>query len=856
MKKPQRAGTWIIVGVSIVCLLLAASTYFTYAAFSKLQEDRAQARRTNQVLIAIGRLWSELQDAETGQRGYLLAEDPRYLDPYLTSIDEIPPLRQQLETLALDNPWLAPQLTTLLEQIDAKLAELRTTIEISKSDGFEAARAIVVTDGGREVMDAIRSRIDGMIAQQEDQAQASRQILDRSTTDARFTALLTAALGLIVAIVGGTVMGRNFGRLQSAESSLKEQASLLQTTLDNTREGVAAFDPEKGLIAWNPRFFEFAGYPGDFPRLGRPFSEFLDFDRKRSDRIFDSGDDDAGAGLEQMSKLKQRARIGGRELECAHKATQTGGIIMTCSDVTERLQMERVARQAQKMQAIGHLTGGVAHDFNNLLQVVASNLDLMSRHLNDPDLVKTHIDHAIIAAERGARLTRDLLAFARRQPLEPVVINLGKRVRAMSDLLHRTLGETIEIETIVDAGLWNTFVDVNHVENAILNLAVNARDAMSGGGKLTIELANAVLDEDYSRWHDEVTPGQYVMLAVTDTGAGMAPDIASRAFEPFFTTKPEGEGTGLGLSMVYGFVKQSSGHAKIYSEVGHGTTIKIYLPRSRRPEELAAPADTQPPKGGNECILLVEDDEDVRRAVAEMTRGLGYQVREAKDGEAALRLLESGAKVDLLFTDVVMSGSVSGLSLAHRAQEILPGLAVLFTSGYTENAIIHHGRLDEGVHLLSKPYRETELNRKLRAVLDERQNKNRAGGRAQESDPNRKNSLSILLVDDDALIRMSTVEMLRDLGHRVQDVARGKDALASVIADPAIDILIVDLALPDMNGADLVAKASGLRQGLRVIFASGHSAKSIDLDPEKVRFVFLSKPYDTRQLSDALAKLA
>ncbi len=856
MKRFQRAKNWFFAAVAVVFLLLAASSYFSYAAFSRLQADRAGALKDSLVLQTVRQLFSELQDAETGHRGYLLAQDPAYLQPYLVSLDKVPALLLQLQSLAEDKPALMHNLGALQESIDTRLAEIRNSLEISKNQGFEAARQRILTDFGKQAMDKIRAQIDGIVAQMDQEVLRNRGIINSSVDRARLAALLAAALGLLVAIVGGIALGRNFNRLQNAQEELREQASLLQTTLDNTREGVAAFDPVKGLLAWNPRFFSFAGYPDDFARVGRQFGEFLDFDRGRADRMFDLGEEDAGAaGLAQMSKLRPRLRIGGRELECAHKRTQTGSIVMTCSDITERLQTEQVARQAQKMEAIVHLTGGVAHDFNNLLQVIASNLDLMARHKEDPKQLAANIEHASIAATRGAQLTRQLLAFARRQPLEPVVVNLGRRVRAMGDLLHRTLGETIEIETIVDAGLWNAFVDVNQVENAILNLAVNARDAMPGGGKLTIELANAVLDEDYARWHDEVTAGQYVMLAVTDTGLGMPADVAARAFEPFFTTKPEGKGTGLGLSMVYGFVKQSSGHAKIYSEVGHGTTIKIYLPRSRRPEEAVAMFDDAPAAGGSERVLLVEDDEDVRRAVAEMTRSLGYQVIEAKDGEQALEMLQNGAKVDLLFTDVVMSGAVSGRVLANRAQELLPSLAVLFTSGYTENAIIHHGRLDEGVHLLSKPYREPELSRKLRLVLEDKRHAERLrDGSGKEGSI--VNGLSILLVDDDALIRMSTAGMLQDLGHNVQEAARGGDALELLAENPSINMLIVDIALPDMNGVALVTEASRTRTDLRVIFASGHSPQAVDLDPQKVRFVFLSKPYDTRQLADALARLS
>ncbi len=855
MKRFQRAKNWFFAAVTVVFLLLAASSYFTFAAFSQLKLDRAQALKDSLVLQTVRQLFSELQDAETGHRGYLLAQDPAYLAPYLESLDKLPPLLLQLQTLAEDKPGVMRNVATLQESIDAKLAEIRHSLEITKTQGFEAARQRAITDFGKQVMDRIRAQVDNLVAQMDQEVLHNREIITSGVDRARLAALLAAALGLIVAVVGGIALGRNFNRLQAAQEELREQASLLQTTLDNTREGVAAFDPVKGLLAWNPRFFSFAGYPDDFPRFGRQFGEFLEFDRGRADRLFDLGEEDAGiAGPAQMSKLRPRLRVGGRELECAHKRTETGSIVMTCSDITERLQNEQVVRQAQKMEAIGHLTGGVAHDFNNLLQVIASNLDLMARHKQDPEKLAANIEHASIAATRGAQLTGQLLAFARRQPLEPVVVNLGRRVRAMGDLLHRTLGETIEIETVVDAGLWNTFVDVNQVENTILNLAVNARDAMPRGGKLTIELANAVLDEDYARWHDEVTAGQYIMLAVTDTGSGMPADVVARAFEPFFTTKPEGKGTGLGLSMVYGFVKQSNGHAKIYSEVGHGTTIKVYLPRSRRPEEAVELFDDAPATGGSERILLVEDDEDVRHAVAEMTRSLGYQVIEAKDGEQALEILQNGTTVDLLFTDVVMSGAVSGRVLANRAQELLPSLAVLFTSGYTENAIIHHGRLDEGVQLLSKPYREPELSRKLRTVLEEKRNadRRRDGSRKEVSG---MNGLSILLVDDDALIRMSTAGMLQDLGHSVQEAARGGDALDLLAENPSINLLIVDIALPDMNGVTLVGEASKKRADLRVIFASGHSPKAVDLDPQKVRFVFLSKPYDTRQLADALARL-
>jgi len=856
MEHLRKAGPWLFGGIVSLCVLLGASTYLTFTAFYEFEQERLQARAANEVLTTVRELWIELQNAETGQRGYILTERPSYLDPYLAAIDRIPALKQRLQSLVAHDPELLRQASDLYRHIDDELVALQAAIERSRTDGFEGARKVFLTDAGKNAMDEIRERVGALTARQESALAKHRIETDRKEGVARNAALLASVMGLLVAVVGGILLARYYGRLRAAEADLKEQASMLQATLDNTGEGVAVFDPVKGLIAWNPRFFSFFGFPEDFPKIGRRIDDVLGFDRERQDQVFEISEDDSGiASLGQFFKLRRRAKVGGRELECSQRRTETGSIVMTCSDITERLQTEQVARQAQKMEAIGHLTGGVAHDFNNLLQVIASNLDLISKHRDDPEFIATHLEYANHAATRGAHLTRQLLAFARKQPLEPVVSNLGRRVRAMSDLLHRTLGETIQIETIVDAGLWNTFVDINQVENAILNLAVNSRDAMPAGGKLTIEVANAVIDEDYARWHDEVAPGQYVMFAVTDTGVGMPAEVAARAIDPFYTTKPDGRGTGLGLSMVYGFVKQSSGHIKIYSEVGHGTTIKIYLPRSLRPEEAEAPDSERVIESGTERILLVEDDEEVRRAVADMTRSFGYRVTEAKDGEQALSMLRTGLQVDLLFTDVVMSGAISGRTLADRARELVPSLAVLFTSGYTENAIIHHGRLEEGLHLLSKPYREAELSRKLRAVLDRREQPRGKEGDMEEAEDSATDRPAVLLVDDDALIRMSTAQMLQELGHRVRDATLAGDALTILRQNPEIDVLIVDVTLPDMNGVDLVKQASTFRRDLRVLFATGHNASTIDLDPSKINYAVLSKPYNTHQLAAALGKL-
>lgn len=377
---------------------------------------------------------------------------------------------------------------------------------------------------------------------------------------------------------------------------------------------------------------------------------------------------------------------------------------------------EAALHQAQKMESIGQLTGGVAHDFNNLLQVISGNLQLLSRTVKGQERSEGYVKKALDGVRRAAKLSNQLLSFSRRQPLEPKTVNLGRFVLGMEDMLRSSLGEEIEIEMKGGHGLWNSFADPTQVENALLNLAINARDAMEGSGHLTIEACNALLDEAYVLHHPELQAGQYVMLSVTDTGSGMSPEVLDKVFEPFFSTKAEGKGSGLGLSMVYGFVKQSGGHIQVYSTPGQGTTVKLYLPRSLEEEAPTAPAPPQA-LGGNETILVAEDNEGVRATVVELLQQLGYKVLQASDAASALALLEGGARVDLLFTDVVMPGPLRSPELARRARELLPDIAVLFTSGYVQDAIVHGGRLDPGLDLLGKPYTQDALARKLRHVL-------------------------------------------------------------------------------------------------------------------------------------------
>jgi PAS domain S-box-containing protein len=389
---------------------------------------------------------------------------------------------------------------------------------------------------------------------------------------------------------------------------------------------------------------------------------------------------------------------------------------------TAQLQRNAEAlRQSQKMEAVGQLTGGVAHDFNNLLQTIIGNLEILRRTSPaDSARFTRAVNSAMNGARRAASLTQRLLAFARRQPLDPRPLDVNALVSGLSDLLHRTLGETIALETVLGAGLWRTEADANELESTLLNLAVNARDAMDAGGSLTIETANTHIDENYVANHAEVSVGQYVVVSVSDTGSGMDAATLQQAFEPFFTTKPPGKGTGLGLSQVYGFVKQSGGHVKLYSEPGLGTTVRIYLPRLVDVSDPAQAAQEQdvPDAAPQETVLVVEDDEDVRATSVDSLRELGYRVFEAADGPAALAVLGRETRIDLMFTDVVLPGGLTGAQVAAQARELRPGLRVLFTTGYARNAIVHQGRLDAGVHLLTKPFTFAELASRVRDLLD------------------------------------------------------------------------------------------------------------------------------------------
>ncbi len=519
-----------------------------------------------------------------------------------------------------------------------------------------------------------------------------------------------------------------------AFGALAEQARVQATKMDaiiaGMPDGLMMLDPELKLVKWNAHFPEFAGVPKDLLRTGLDLSKILRAQAAAGE--FGRVDVDAEVAR-RMALLRsggstgaiERTRPDGSTLELRRSRLSDGGFITLYTDISERRQAERQLRQAQKMEAVGHLTGGVAHDFNNLLMVILGNLELAQQSLEASDLLRAHrkIITAQGGAQRAATLTKRLLAFARQQSLEPQPVDANRIVADMSDIIRHSIGGGVEFETVLAGGLWDAVVDPNQLENALLNLAINARDAMPGGGKITIETANASLDAAYAAGHAEVTPGQYVMVAVSDGGTGMTAEAAAQAFEPFFTTKEVGKGSGLGLSQVFGFIKQSNGHVKIYSELGAGTTVKLYLPRltANHPPliETDPPKPELPQARRQERILAVEDDADVLAYSVDALETLGYQVFGVKDAESAMTVLEGHPEITMLFTDVQLPG-LNGPELVERALQRRPDLAVLYTTGYTANAILHRGILDRDVKSLNKPFNLAELAATMREVLDSR----------------------------------------------------------------------------------------------------------------------------------------
>lgn len=618
IRRARRASRLQLLPLVVGFILLTVSIAVRSLLIEGQQQDNEAVRAALETQRRIVGLLSLVQDAETGQRGYLLTGEEVYLEPHAAAVAALPEELAWIRAAVAGDAVLSRNVDQLAGAIAEKNAELDTVIALKRNGNAEDALEFVRSDRGKRAMDRIRQLVEEMLRVESANLQQRLEAADRTANYLRYGSF--AALGgiLLLGIYGVWNMNRRLAEIEVAQETLTRTNAALE------------------------------------------------------------------------------AEIAGRE------------------------KAEQQTRQLQKMEAIGQLTGGIAHDFNNMLAVIISALNLMQRKLTRGDSdVGQLVDAAIDAAARAAALTSRLLAFARQQPLAPQVIDSNRLLAGMSDLLRRSLGEAVELETVLAGGVWRINADAGQLENAIVNLAVNARDAMPDGGKLTIETANAHLDDHYAAENADVPAGQYVLLAVTDTGTGMPPEVVAKVFEPFFTTKPIGKGTGLGLSQVFGFVKQSNGHVKIYSEPGQGTTVKIYLPRYFGTEEEKAEQEAAAPHTGapTETILLVEDDPRVRSLNVASLRDLGYTIIHAGTAAEALEKLALHPEISLLFTDIVMPGK-NGRKLADEAVKLKPGLKVLFTTGFTRNAVVHNGVLDHGVNFIAKPFTIGALAAKVREVLD------------------------------------------------------------------------------------------------------------------------------------------
>ncbi len=560
--------------------------------------------------------------------------------------------------------------------------------------------------------------------------------------------------------------------------------------------------------------------------------------------------------VREMSEIAI-VRPGGQKIDAEVRVVETiwdrhPAMLVSLRDVSARRAAEEQLRHSTKMEALGRLTAGIAHDFNNLLTIVLGNLETVLRS-TDRDKLETRsiqcVENAMRGAQRAATLTERLLAFARRKPLEPRPIDPNELLAGMSDLFRQTLGESIELHVIPGTDVWWIEADPTELETAIINLAVNARAAMPAGGRFVMETANVEIDAVYALRFPDLAPGAYVLFALTDTGCGMTADVLSKVFEPFFTTKGDGQGTGLGLSQVYGFVKQSGGHVTIYSELGLGTSIRIYLPRLSRVLQTPGvlPADsrlqtTQPSAGrSGETILVVEDDPDVRNYMVSCLQELGYHVLQASDGASGLETIKRVPSVRLLLTDLGLPGGIDGRILSEQARSRRPALKVLLATAYAAAALVHDGKLDPGIELLSKPFGFHDLAERIRRLLDQP----------------RQQSPRVLVVEDELLVRMLVTDVLMEAGCEVEEASNAKDALLKFdTTDAGFDVALIDLGLPDQPGDRLLAELRERQPEFPIVLTTGHADSNLfEQFSGDLRLKVVAKPFNQAAIRTALRAL-
>ena len=839
----------LIIGLTTMLLVVLAAALVIIHWSDTTRQQRLvvqnfeSASLMRQVIVALG-------DTEAGQRAYFLTGQVAALAPYEQARLEIDSTLRQLEGMRFDDPKAAGQVGSLRVATREKLDELNAAIVAYQLYGNDSALTVLRSTANSAAMERIRG-----IARAFTEARGlaldrdlTRFRSEQMTAEMSVVAILGAALVCVIA--GLVLVLRGTSRLESIQGDLGRQTRLLQTTLETLHDPIVVIDAAGVVVAWNEAFAKLIGWN---PAAQRVMTRALLLSEQYpSGRVLLEPLKLGAAAADRQSIA--RVSVPGHEYEIFAGDMADGGLVIRCVDITEKLRVEAELRQGQKMEATGQLTGGMAHDFNNILQVIQANLELVRSDVAENPAALGRVKSAFAAAQRGGRLTQQLLAFARRQPLTPQATNVARLVNDMADLLRHSLGERVNVQFEVALDAWGAKIDPGQLENAILNLAINARDAMPEGGTVRIEVANATLDRGYAMLHPEVTPGAYVLIGVSDNGTGMPPDVIARAFDPFFTTKRYGKGTGLGLSMVYGFVRQSGGHVRIDSGIGQGTSVQLYLPRTLEQEKDFAPPGSAVSLG-SERILVVEDNDDVRQAVVQLLEGLGYRVTSAEGPDAALALLEKDAAYDLLFTDVVMPGTLSAMELAAEARRRRPGIAVLLTSGYARGEIPEAGDESERYPLIVKPYGEEDLATKLRTVLATAARRSGETPSGETEQPARAQSRAatqrVLLVEDEVLVRMSTADMLGRLGCVVETAASGEQALNLLADRGAFDLMITDLGLPGMSGEELAAVVRDKFPTLRVIIASGYRHAR----GEGTENTFIAKPYSYVDLEQVLDQI-
>lgn len=837
-------STGIIAGLTIAVLIATGVMLaFTHSNSAALQRRLVVANYETMALMRETVI--ALQDAEIGLRGYLLTGDATSLEPYERARLRIDTGLRQLEAAVAGDPDTTRQFREFRNVATGKLEQLSATVGAYQLYGRDAALALDRTGAGRAMMGQVRLLGDSFVEGQRLLLARRLSALRSEQEQADVAGLLVMAGAFLCLIAGIYIVVRGAGRLERTQLDLAARSRLLQTTLESLQDPIFVVDGDGVVVAWNEAFAKLAQW--DPARQGPPTRDHLLSERSPWTRALllplDLGAASAGPSVVRVSH-------DGRDYEVYRGAMSGGGAVVRCVDITEKLRDEAALRQGQKMEATGQLTGGMAHDFNNILQVIRANLDLLKGDVGGDAALLARVQSATAAADRGARLTQQLLAFARRQPLAPQPTNVARLVGDLADLLRHSLGERIAVELKTADEPWNARIDPGQLENAILNLAINARDAMPDGGTVRVEVSNATLDRRYAALHPDVNPGPYVLVDVSDTGTGMPPEVVAQAFDPFFTTKADGKGTGLGLSMVYGFVRQSNGHIRIDSAIGQGTSVKLYLPRTDDPIVDAEQGELVP-ASGSERILVVEDSDDVREAVADMLTGWGYRVETAENPDVAAAMLQKDAAFDLLFTDIVMPGTMTAVELAELAQKLQPGIAVLLTSGFARGLIPDYSR--SGYPMIPKPYGSDALASRVRAVLAARRPRPPQPAPAAASDAEKTPAAEdrprrVLFVEDEVVLRMSTTDLLERLGCFVSAVGSGERALELLAAGGKYDLLLTDLGLPGITGEDLAAQVRQSYPGLPVVIASGYGKSGVQMEGMQ----FISKPYSTVDLQQAL----